>query len=383
MTDPSVETARRAASLLRWYPRPWRDRYGDEFAELLMSEVSEQPHSWRRSADVARSGLTARLSYAGLGGHALDPSAHVRASLVSAVSAVAVFLAFGVAMWAQLTIGWQWSRPNTAATNVAMMVMSGAMVLFVSLALLAALPVLWRVLTRFARGQWRGLAGPTSLVLVGAALLIVGSRHFGNGWPGTGGHPWAQQGLVPGGVAAFAWASTLSISSYWAHPFALASFPTAEIAWMAVSPVAMVSLVTGTAKVVRRVELGPRALRLESRLAGSRRRGHAPLPRRVLRMDRGRGPGAAEPLPCRSHRRGRDGRDGGRPGGRAPGGVVRPTARVALFPVLTQPTGDPVHQGWRHEARTPVVIIGAPPAMDQTPKTWPVPSAPVRGRGGT
>jgi hypothetical protein len=269
VTDPSVETARRAASLLRWYPRQWRDRYGDEFAELLMSEVSEQPHSWRRSADVARTGLTARLSYAGLGGHTLDPSAQVRAGLVSAVSAVAVFLAFGVAMWAQLTIGWQWSRPNTAATNVAMMVMSGAMVLFVSLALLAALPVLWCVLTGFARGQWRGLAGPTSLVLVGAALLIVGSRHFGNGWPGTGGHPWAQQGLVPGGVAAFAWASTLSISSYWAHPFALASFPTAEIAWMAVSPVAMVSLVTGTAKVVRRVELGPRALRLESRLAGA------------------------------------------------------------------------------------------------------------------
>ncbi len=269
MTDPSVETARRAAALLRWYPKQWRHRYGDEFAELLVSELSEQPHSWRRSADVARSGLTARLSYAGLGGHTPDPSAQVRAALVSAVGAVAVFLAFGVAMWAQLSIGWQWSRPNTPATNVAMMVMSGAMVLFVSLALLAAAPVMWRVLTRFARGQWRGLAGPTSLMLVGAALLIVGSRHFGNGWPGTGGHPWAQQGLVPGGVAAFSWASTLSISSYWAHPFALASFPSAEIAWMAVSPMAMVSVVVGTAKIVQRVELGPRALRFESRLAGA------------------------------------------------------------------------------------------------------------------
>jgi hypothetical protein len=269
VTDPSVETARRAAALLRWYPKQWRHRYGDEFAELLVSELSEQPHSWRRSADVARSGLTARLSNAGLGGHTPDPSAQVRASLVSAVGAVAVFLAFGVAMWAQLSIGWQWSRPNTPATNVAMMVMSGAMVLFVSLALLAAAPVMWRVLTRFARGQWRGLAGPTSLMLVGAALLIVGSRHFGNGWPGTGGHPWAQQGLVPGGVAAFSWASTLSISSYWAHPFALASFPSAEIAWMAVSPVAMVSVVVGTAKIVRRVELGTRALRFEARLAGA------------------------------------------------------------------------------------------------------------------
>ena len=269
MTVPSVETTRRAEALLRWYPKQWRARYGDEFAELLVSELSEQPRSWRRNADVVRSGLTTRCSYAGLGGHTLDPCDQVRSSLVSVMRAMAVFLAFGVAMWAQLTIGWQWSQPNTAATKVAMVAMSGAMVLFASLALLAAVPVAWCVLTRLARRQWRPLVGPTLLFVVGARLLIVGGRHFGNGWPGTGGHPWAHQGLVPGGVAAFSWASTLSISSYWAHPFALASFPMSEIAWMAVSPLAMVSLVVGMAKTVRRVELGPRALRYEARLAGA------------------------------------------------------------------------------------------------------------------
>ncbi len=46
-----------------------------------------------------------------------------------------------------------------------------------------------------------------------------------NGWPGTGGHPWPQRGLVPGGVAAFGWAATLSVTSYWAHPAALARLP--------------------------------------------------------------------------------------------------------------------------------------------------------------
>src|SRR5206468_3017335 len=59
--------------------------------------------------------------------------------------------------------------------------------------------------------------------------------HFGNGWPGTGGHPWARTGLVPGGVAAFCWACTLSVSSFWAHPGALAAFPAAELTWMALS----------------------------------------------------------------------------------------------------------------------------------------------------
>jgi hypothetical protein len=83
----------------------------------------------------------------------------------------------------------------------------------------------------------------------------------------TGGHPWAQQGLVPGGVAAFLWASTLSLTSYWAHPEALARFPAAELVWMAASPLAIVGLVTGAAKTVRRVDLSVPAMRYQARLA--------------------------------------------------------------------------------------------------------------------
>jgi len=49
------------------------------------------------------------------------------------------------------------------ATAVAVVVMSGVMLLF---AIRSSL-----------------------LVLVGVALLILGGRHFGNGRPGTGGHP--------------------------------------------------------------------------------------------------------------------------------------------------------------------------------------------------
>ena len=267
MSDIPIDVAPRAARLLRWYPKSWRSRYGDEFTELLMSELSEQPRSWRRSFDVMRSGLAARLSSAGLGGRMLDPSLQVRASLAALGCAMAGFLVFGTAMWSQLTIGWQWARPDTAATAAAMVVMSCTMVLFVALAVLAAIPVAWHALTRLARGQWRGLLGPAALIVGGGALLVAGSRHFGNGWPGTGGHAWAHQGLVPGGVAAVSWSSTLSISSYWAHPGALSSFPAAEIAWMAVSPVAVVCVVMGAAKALLRLDLSPRTLRYEARLS--------------------------------------------------------------------------------------------------------------------
>ena len=257
MNDTSLDAVRRAKNLLRWYPKDWRSRYGDEFTELLVAELCEQPSSWRRAADVARSGLVARLSDAGLGGRTLEPSDQVRSSLAVVGCAAAAFLAFGVAMWSQLTIGWQWSEPATTATRAAMVVMSGAMLFFVSLALLAAVPMAWSVLRRFARRDWHGLVWPAWLSLVGGVLLVVGSRHFGNGWPGTGGHEWAHQGLVPGGVAAFSWASTLSISSYWVHPGALLSFPATEITWMAVSPVAMMCVVVGAAKTVRRLDLSP------------------------------------------------------------------------------------------------------------------------------
>jgi len=258
--------AQRAARLLRWYPKAWRSRYGEEFAELLIAEISERPRSPIRTADVARGGIVARLAGAGLCGCALEPSAQARASLVSLGWCVAIFTGFGAAMWSQLTIGWQWSAPDNEATAVAMVVMSAAMLAFGVLAAAAAAPVLWSAGSRIARGRARGLLGPTALVVACALVMFAGGTHFGNGWPGTGGHPWAGQGLVPGGVAAFSWASTLWVSSYWAHPGALASFPAAELAWMASSPLAVAGLVGGTAALVRRAELSPRVLGFEARL---------------------------------------------------------------------------------------------------------------------
>jgi hypothetical protein len=261
-----ADPARRVERLLRWYPRNWRARYGEEFGELLVAEIGEQPRSWRRNANVAMSGLIARLANAGLTRQAADPGVQVRASLASIGCAIAIVLGLGVSMWSQLVIGWQWSEPDTGATYAAMILMSAAVLCFCILALLAAVPIVWSVFKGIVSGRPR-LVGPSLLFLAGAAILIVGSRHFGNGWPGTGGHPWSNRGLVPGGVAAFAWASTLSISSYWAHPHVLLSFPTAELVWMAVSPIAMVSVVVGATKAIRRTDLSGPVLRHEIRVA--------------------------------------------------------------------------------------------------------------------
>ncbi len=258
---------RRAELLLRCYPKQWRCRYGDEFTELLVAEMSEQPHSWRRSVDVVWSGCVARTAEAGLGQRRLEPLDQVRRSLVASGCAMAVFLVFGAAIWAQLTIGWQWSEPGTATTTVAMVVMSCAALAVFAFAVAAAAPILWNFLGRVIRREFHGLVRPSLLFLTAFTVLVVGGRHFGNGWPGTGGHPWAHQDIVPGGVAAFTWASTLSITSYWAHPGALMTFPASEIAWMVVSPIALVCTVVGAVKVAHRLDLPESTLRYEARLA--------------------------------------------------------------------------------------------------------------------
>jgi hypothetical protein len=248
------------------YPKSWRERYGDEFAELLISEIAEEPSSWRRTANVVFTGCLTRLVPTGLAGQGLEPTEQVRASVVALGCALAAFLAFGIAMWSQLTIGWQWSRPDTVGTTTAMIVMSATMMTFCTLGFLAAVPIAWTVLMRFVRRQGRTLLRPTLVFVVGVTLLVIGARHFGNGWPGTGGHPWAERGIVPGGVAAFTWASTLSVSSYWMHPGALSSFPSTEVAWMAISPIAIALVVVGAASTVRRLELSPKILRYETTL---------------------------------------------------------------------------------------------------------------------
>jgi hypothetical protein len=265
MTSTPNTLTRRAQRLLRWYPRDWRVRYGDEFAELLISDMTEQPRSLKTPADVAVSGIVARVAYAGLGRSTLEPLDRTRRTLIAFACAAAVFVTFGLGMWAQMTIGWQWSAPNTVATSASMVVMSYSVLALLSLAAFAVLPIAWTV--------WRSLHGgtgalrPLALAIAGAGVFIVGARHFANGWPGTGGHPWAHQGLVPGGVAAFAWAATLFVTAYWAHPASLFSFPAAELAWMVVSPVALVCCGLGAVRVLRRIDLSPKVLRLEARLA--------------------------------------------------------------------------------------------------------------------
>ena len=138
---------RRAERLLRWYPRAWRERYGDEFSELLLADIAERPRSWSRGLDVARRGVAVRLGVGGV--------VEAGSRLAVVVCAGAAFMLFGAAVWSQLAIGWQWSRPSAPATAAAIVAMSCLLALFAALGLVGAAPVLWAVVSRFATGGGR------------------------------------------------------------------------------------------------------------------------------------------------------------------------------------------------------------------------------------
>jgi hypothetical protein len=256
-----------ARRLLLWYPRAWRVRYGEEFAELLAAELAERGPCWRRSANVAVSGLRARLAGAGLTGHPLDARAAARAGLATVATCAAAASLVGATMWAQLAVGLQWSAPRDPGITRAMDLMSAALLVLATLTLLAAAPVAWTTVATAVRGQGRQFRWPTVLVTAGLLVLVVGGRHFENGWPGTGGHLLVHQGIVPAGVAAFGWATTMWITSYWVHPAALAAFPVTQLGWMLVSPAATGCVLTGAVKLLRRVELSPRAFRYQTWVA--------------------------------------------------------------------------------------------------------------------
>jgi hypothetical protein len=259
-----VTAHRRAARLVRWYPTAWRDRYGDEFVALLVDDIGERSISARRALDVARAGCVAHWRCGGLARDSVPQTAQTRA-VAWVLGASGVFLFFANALWSQLMVDWQWGRPWSVLTEIGIAVMTVALAAVTALAVGLAVLAFVRAM-RTGSVAVRRLVVPTAVCVVGLVVLLVGAAHFSPGWPGTSGHPWSLRGMVPGGVGAFSWAATLSVTSYWFHLHELGAFPTAELAWMIVSPLAVIAVIGGGATAVARLGSPMPRTRAESRL---------------------------------------------------------------------------------------------------------------------
>jgi hypothetical protein len=98
--------AARVVRLLRWYPTQWRERYGDEFSDVLARSMSDGRGNLRLSFNVAREGVVARLEQAGFIGRLARPLQRARASVVAILLATLTFLA-SAAVLIRYAKGWQ------------------------------------------------------------------------------------------------------------------------------------------------------------------------------------------------------------------------------------------------------------------------------------
>lgn len=199
-----------ADRLLRWYPRSWRDRYGEEFAALLCDQIAEQPRSWRRDADVRWHGVKARLSAVGLGHSPLRDRNAMRT--VEAVT-LACFLGCLVSLWSQILRGSS-SAPYAHPAVAAMRVVLAATFLVIGLWAFSGVTTLARRVMR-ARDDGHGSTLVPALLMVG-----IGSALFAAGITAV----WSRLhwAVTPTSVSTVA---AESISTFWLHPHLLGQVP--------------------------------------------------------------------------------------------------------------------------------------------------------------
>jgi hypothetical protein len=99
-------TTARVTRLLRWYPRDWRDRYGEEFGAVLSSSLSDGNGNFRMSFNVAREGMVARMTSFGFVGNSASPLERARGSVMTIFLSILGFLS-SAAVLAFYDKGWQ------------------------------------------------------------------------------------------------------------------------------------------------------------------------------------------------------------------------------------------------------------------------------------
>ena len=253
----SARSARRAARLVRLYPRQWREQFPD-FEEILAAELLENPRGVARN--VVRTAASERLREFGV--IPKRPGDRARSGLALTYAALVPFAGLAVGMWSQLHTGLASDKevlpPVLGASNL--MLTIGALALLVGLPLAIAL-----LLAEAARNHWdngkkvlahcRPLAGP-SLAFVGSfgTLAVAGWGADRSGWYSP-----AAAALPHHGAAYLAtlWVRgvTATITPAWIHPNLFARMPTGEIVAALLAPVAAFAASSSLFRLILRVPI--------------------------------------------------------------------------------------------------------------------------------
>jgi hypothetical protein len=274
------------ASLLRWYPRAWRERYGEELLALIQDNLAEGRRAWRLQLSVIWGGLGERGRQARHAATAVfkRPDRSDKEGTILAAGLICGFGLGGFPSPSSATRAWQVVALDAVLAAVAL---TGALVLAGGL---AALPALVRFLRA---GGWPkirrrvGWAAGATAAAAGGLVLVSDSD-----WPAQRNVSWTLlAGLLVTGLAMAGaiglWSATATASARHltltprvraAQLVLGAVLPTAVRAmvatfalwWAAMHPSSITLLVLGLVNAAMVIVLAPgrigRAVRLGRRL---------------------------------------------------------------------------------------------------------------------
>jgi hypothetical protein len=191
------------ASLLRWYPRAWRERYGEELLALIQDTLDGGRPAWRLRLGVAWGGVRERAHQVGqaVRAGAKDRTGPTRWGM--ALVAGLIIADFPLNLAQSPPTAREWQAATALDAVLAAVALTGALVLADGL---AALPAL----VRFVRaGGWPKIRRPVAWAAGAAAVA-------GGGLAGvvvfTGSHSFAQLNASWADLA-FVFATGLAISA--------------------------------------------------------------------------------------------------------------------------------------------------------------------------
>ena len=164
-----------AQSLLRWYPEPWRARYGPELLALIEDDLCGQQPGLRFRISIAVAGLRERSHQVGLTGQSAPASDRSRTGALLVLCAWTAFVIAGIsfgklAEYFQATVTDRAKTISSAAYDVIFVLAIFAGALVVTGAVLA-LPAFFRFLRS---GGWQSVRGHFQRALA-VSVLGLGS----------------------------------------------------------------------------------------------------------------------------------------------------------------------------------------------------------------
>jgi hypothetical protein len=256
----TVDDQRRATRLLRWYPKAWRESYGEEFVDHLEQEFADRAVDLRRTLNVVRKGLVARADDLGLWNETASPEGRPRAVVATSFVLTTLIAVLALNFWSTAMLHWSARTyhpiPVSATTGI-LFVIAALLILFLAAVVLI---VVVATVRQLLQGHGRPLVGPSIFAVVSGGLIFYAVRRLPRMLAGyshlfQGGFRWTHPGPAMYGLAAIANDFTQPWVSMW-RP-GVSGGPSMYYIMNDLVPLALLVFGVAIALLLRRVDLPP------------------------------------------------------------------------------------------------------------------------------